>query len=1309
MLVQRHEALRTAFSMMEEQLVQVIAPSQVIPLTVFDLREQSGTEQEAQSQSLTAEQVQQAFVLSQGPLLRCTLLHLADEEYRLLLTAHRIICDEWALGVLVRDLACLYEACSASESPSLPWQYTDFSVWQRQVLTTEILDEHLAYWRHQLAGIPDMLQLPTDHLRQAAISSQSSMCQIVLPCTLIQALQQLSQQQAVNLDMILVAAFQTLLYRYTGQEDVVIGTVTPARLRAETEEMIGACENMLVLRTDLSGQPSFAQLLERVREMMVTGQAHEELPFESLVKALYPTRSLSHNPLFQVLLQLPHPWPVLPSSWTLEQVAEGIGSQFDLTLKLQEGPQGLISCFTYSTDLFDEATIVRMAGHWQTLLAGIVADPAQPVTRLPLLTTQERFQLLEEWNDTHKQYPLDQCLHQLFEAQVQRTPQFVAVICKDEQLSYQELNAHANRLAHQLREHGVGPDEVVALLAERDIPFLVSILAIFKAGGAYLPLDPHHPSARLRQVIELSGCSIVLSTAAFLPTLALALEEVPAELRQELLPYEEMLQAGYHEDNFSISNTSRDLAYVIYTSGSTGQPKGAMVEQRGMVNHIYAKIEALTLTSRDKVAQTASQCFDISVWQFLAALLIGGSVQIYPDEVAHHPVQLLTQVERHQISILETVPSLMRAMLDADEIKAVDRPRLEALRWLIPTGEALPIDLCQRWLCTYPHVPLINAYGPTECSDDVTHYPIYQAPDESRSSIPIGRAIPNMRLYVLDRYLEPLPIGVSGELYVGGIGVGRGYLGDKQRTEESFVPDPFASDDGARLYKTGDLARYLPDGNLEFLGRLDFQVKVRGFRIELGEIEAVLSRHPAVRMTVVMAREDMPGDKRLVAYVEIQKGQTISAAELKSHLTEHMPAYMVPSAFVLLELPLTPNGKIDRRALPMPKLSRDAANNTFVAPTLALHHQLVQIWEDLLGVQQIGIKDNFFELGGDSLLAVRLFARIEQVCGKKLPFSTFFAGATIECLATALMEEAKVDSRAPVVRVQAGDGSKRPFFYLHGDWSAGGFYSLEMARYLGSDQPFYLLEPYQLDSLAVLPTFEAIAAAHLETMRAIQPEGPYMLGGCCNGGNLSHEIAKQLHAQGQAVDLLVLFNPELRAAPIGNRLIRGVVSCIAKVIKIGRDKQLDWFLRVQHIHRYLRLAHYRQAKNAELLGEAIQGELGYQDGQIGSRPPRFSLRAFLAPRIETLRNYSNKYDWIHAGYKPRDLFTGKITLFWTREDFLCAKEWQIEIKAQKKQEVEINLLPGNHVTSRTEHLPALAECLRTCLIKAQADNINPEE
>ena len=639
--------------------------------------------------------------------------------------------------------------------------------------------------------------------------------------------------------------------------------------------LIGLFENTLVLRTDLSGNPSFSELLGRVREVILEAQGHEDLPFESLVKELHPTRSLGQNPLFQVLLRLATAQPALPSGWMLTQMEVETGTaQFDLTLDLEDRPDGLTSRFEYSTDLFDEATIARMAGHWQTLLEGIVADPTRRLADLPLLTEKERYQLLVEWNATQVEYPQDQCFHQLFEAQVKRSPEAVAVVCEEQQLTYHELNARANQLAHHLRDRGVGPETLVALLAERGIPFLISILAVFKAGGAYLPLDPHHPAARLRRVIEQSRCSIALATTAFAPTLSQALTEVPSERCPRPIYFEDVLQASQCAENIPTCTTPRQLAYVIYTSGSTGMPKGAMVEHRGMLNHVYAKIDALDLAATDTVAQTASQCFDISVWQFLAALVVGGRVQIYPDEVAHDPMQLLTQVEHHQVSILETVPSLLRAMLDPHETDAAGGPDLRALRWLIPTGEALPVDLCRRWLRSYPHVPLLNAYGPTECSDDVTHYPIYEAPDETSSSIPIGRAIPNMRLYVLDQRLEPLPIGIRGELYVGGIGVGRGYLGDEGRTAEAFVPDPFGAEVGARLYKTGDLARYLPDGNLEFLGRLDFQVKLRGFRIELGEIEAVLSQHPAVRQAVVVVREEVPGDKRLVAYVVLQKDQS---------------------------------------------------------------------------------------------------------------------------------------------------------------------------------------------------------------------------------------------------------------------------------------------------------------------------------------------------------------------------------------------------------------------------------------------------
>jgi thioesterase domain-containing protein len=629
-------------------------------------------------------------------------------------------------------------------------------------------------------------------------------------------------------------------------------------------------------------------------------------------------------------------------------------------------------------------------------------------------------------------------------------------------------------------------------------------------------------------------------------------------------------------------------------------------------------------------------------------------------------------------------------MLDADEITATNRPKLTALRWLVPTGEALAVDLCRRWLSIYPHAPLLNAYGPTECSDDVTHYPIYEASDETRNSIPIGRAIPNMRLYVLDRRLQPLPIGVSGELYVGGIGVGRGYLGDEQRTREAFTPDPFSSEAGARLYKTGDRARYLPDGNIEFQGRLDFQVKLRGFRIELGEIEAVLSQHPAVSHAVVMAREDTPGEKRLVAYIELQKEQNTTAAELKNYVAAQVPTYMVPSAFLLLEtLPLTPNGKINRRALPAPEPGSSTSAESYVAPRTPVEQQLVQIWEELLTARPIGIKDDFFELGGDSLLAVRLFDRVALACGKKLPLSTLFAGATIEHLAQAITHEKKIDGRVPLVIVQEG-GSRPPFFYLHGEWKGGGLYSRELARRQGPEQPFYLLEPYKFDGLTTLPTFEEMATAHLEVMRQIQPEGPYFFSGYCNGALLAYEMARQMHAQGLEVGLVLLMDPDF---PARHGAVRKAISNVCNLLHIGPEKQFEGFLCLQHIYRYLRFAHYRRTTNAALLQNIDNGKSN------GKMSLALKLRALL-PRVEILRHdWSNIYDWLVSNYMP-DMYPGKLTFFWTSEEPKRSEGWQKVMEA-KKGEVEVYMNPGNHISGRTEYLPVLAERLRHCLTKAQ--------
>src|SRR6266516_3467410 len=1250
LIVQRHEALRTTFGMRQGQPVQVIAPPLALPLSLRDLRGLPEGEPEAEVLRLA----RAPFDLQQGPLLRATVLQGGAQEQLLLLSLHPLVCDGWSLGVFLRELATLYEACSngqPSPLPELPMQYADFARWQRERLAGGLLAESLAYWRQQLAGSPAGVDLPTDRPRLPVPTVRGATYGLRLPRALTAALKELSRQQGVTLYMSLVAAFQTLLYRYSGQEDVVLGSTTAGRLRAETQAVIGLVENTLVLRTDLSGNPSFAELLGRVRAVILGAQGHEELPFEALVKALHPTRALGQNPLFQVRLRLAAAPPALPAGWMLAQMEVETGtSPFDLTLDLEDGPDGLSSRFEYSTDLFEEASIARMAGHWQTLLEGVVADPTRRLADLPLLTEQERCQLLVEWNATQVAYPQEQCLHQLFEAQVERSPEAVAVVCEEHHLTYHELNARANQLARHLRELGVMPETLVALLMERSMNFVAAILAVFKAGGAFLPLDLQHPVGRHYQILQQSGCQLVLTTDKYGSTLAEALVEIDGSQRPQVIDIETLLQKRAAGENLPLRSVPGNLAYIMYTSGSTGAPKGVMVEQLGMVNHIYAKIADLALNREDRVAQNGPPCFDIVVWQCLAALLVGGCVYVFKDEIAHDTMRLLEQIEEKKITILQAVPSILRAVVQQAEMLNEERPRLANLRWAVPTGDALSAELCRQWLKLYPAIPLLNTYGSTECSDDQCHYAIDQPPslDYPLPIMPIGRPIQNMQTYILDHHLMPVPIGVIGDLYIGGRGVGRGYLHDAQRTAEVFLPDAFAQQPGSRLYKTRDRARYLPDGNIEFLGRSDNLIKVHGVRIEPGEIEALLERHPVVREAVVMARETKGGNKYMAAYVVPGQDQVPTSEELRSWLREKLPESMVPSTFMLLDtLPLNANGKIDRRALPTPELSRSTAEDSYVAPVLLLHHQLVQIWEELLYVLPIGIIDDYFEVGGDSLLAVRLFDRMAQVCGKKLPLSTLFAGATIEQLARALQGETKTktDSRAPLVAVQAG-GSRRPFFYLHGEWRGGALYSLELERYLGPDQPFYLLEPYKFESLAVPPTFEAIAAAHIESLRSVQTEGPYLLGGYCNGGLLAYEMARQLHAQGQTVDLLVLMDPD---SPARHRLVRSVISHFCNVMRIGQDRQFDWFLCLQHIYRYLRFSHYRRLKNSELLGTVEQGEPWRKRSKVDFAPLSLRLKA-LVPKVETLRqDYPNIYDWLVSDYTP-SLYSGKIKFFWTSEE-----------------------------------------------------------
>jgi amino acid adenylation domain-containing protein len=1012
-MARRHESLHTTFAASAEgQPVQVITPALTLQLPVLDLTATPEAEREAEALRLIVEDARKPCDLARGPLWWAVLLRLSEQEHILLLTHHHTVFDGWSLGVFIRELAVIYDAFSAgrpSPLPELALQYADYAHWQRQWFQGEVQETQTTYWKKQLGGTLPILELPTDRPRPTDQSFSGAFHSMLLPLELYDALKELSRQEGVTLFMTLLAAFKTLLYRYTGQDDVIVGFPITGRNRQEIEGVIGPFVNTLALRTDLSGDPSFTELLGRVREVALGAYANQDMPFDLLVEAVQPERHINQNPLFQVMFTLQNALPAIElNELKLEFLQIDMGTaKFDLSLDVYEGPEGPTCIFEYNTDLFDAGKIAGMAEHYRTLLEGIVADRERQLSQVPLLSEAERHRLLVEWNQTGTDYALDVCFQQLFEVQVERTPEAVAVAFEGEELTYRDLNRRANRLAQQLVAHGVAADVVVPLLAERSSTFLTAVLAVFKAGGAYLPLDPRHPAQRIAQVVGRSGARLALATREFAPLLdeALGRATAPEEERPRVLYVEDLLALEGAEENLPVRTTRDGLAYVLFTSGSTGTPKGVMIEHAGMLNHLYVMNDTLGLSASDVVAQTASQCFDISVWQFLSVLLVGGRVEILGDDVARDPVRLVAETAASRTSILEVVPSLLHAMLEEIRGAAPGRYDLSALRWLIPTGEALTPGLCREWLSLYPAVPMLNAYGPAECADDVTLHAIHEAPAADVLYMPIGRPVANMRVYILDEARQPVPVGVLGELYIGGVGVGRGYLNDAERTAENFLEDPFAPEPGARLYKTGDLGRFLPDGRIVFLGRADHQVKVRGFRIELGEIEEVLRAHAAVRDTVVVVREDVPGDKRLVGYAVVDEQAETSAAELSSYLKTRLPEYMTPAAIVLLPaLPLTPNGKIDRRALPAPEWQRVEMEGNYVGPRTLVEEMLSEIWAQAFNLNRVSIHDDFFALGGHSLLAFQIIAQVRKAFQVELPLKSLFQTPTVAGLAAVIAE-----------------------------------------------------------------------------------------------------------------------------------------------------------------------------------------------------------------------------------------------------------------------------------------------------------------
>lgn len=1119
-IIRRHEVLRTSYPTIDDEPVQNIAPSLAFTLPVIDLQEIPEPERFEKTLRLAAQISKRPFDLSKGPVLRIFLMRMSKQDHLLLVIMHHIITDVWSTGVFFREMATLYDAfCNGRPSPleELPIQYADYAIWQRRHLQGEVLDSLVSYWKEQLKGKLPVMQLFADRPRPAVQNFLGPEVVFTLPLKFTNELKALSQREGATLFMTLLAAFNTLLYCYSKQEDIIVGSPIASRVPVETERLVGFFANTVVFRTDLSNDPTFKELLARVRKVAVGVYSHQGLPFEKLVEVIQPERNPSHSVIFQVLFALQNtalPDLKLPGLDVKLVNIESGNARFDLSLHMTEWPEGLTCLLEYSSSLFNASTISRMVEQFKLLLEEIVSNPNQPISTLPILTNAER-RALAEWNDTETVFQLNRHVHELIEAQVERTPQSIALAFRDEELSYEELNRRANRLARRLQAVGVGPEVLVGIYMERSIEMVIGILGTIKAGGAYMPLDPSLPKDRLAFILRDTSAPVVLTQSHLFESLS----DQSAHCICLDSDWESIEKYG--DSNLRVAIEDENLAYVIYTSGSTGLPKGVMSAHAGLRNRLLWMQEAYRLSESDRVLQKTPYSFDVSVWEFLWPLMTGARLVVAEPGGHQDAAYLIDLISKQQITTLHFVPSMLRVFLEEDGLES-----LTSLKRVICSGEALSFELKEKFFARL-NIDLHNLYGPTEASIDVTYYNCRDGANEG--VVPIGKPIANTQIHILDKHLQPALLIVPGELHIGGIGLARGYINRPDLTAERFIPDPLSKKPGARLYKTGDLARWLEDGNIEYLGRMDFQVKIRGFRIELGEIEAVLDQHPGIKEAIVVAREDSPGDKRLVAYVVANRQAELSTNDLRSFLQEKLPDYMVPYAFVTLDaLPVTTSGKVDRKALPPPEQIRSEQSAGYVAPRTLCEETLAKMWGELLGVEPVGIHDDFFDLGGHSLLGIQLMWKLRHQFGKSLPATTLFSARTIAELA-ALLEDQNSRQSASSTLVPIKGGRVEPsLFFIH---PAGGQVLAyhHLAAALEMDHPVYGLQSRALDDPATEhASIEAMAEEYAGAISQRQPDGPYYLLGWSMGGVIAVSIAKIFEQQGKRVAFVGLFDSFLR-------------------------------------------------------------------------------------------------------------------------------------------------------------------------------------
>ncbi|MBS1808496.1 MAG: amino acid adenylation domain-containing protein [Acidobacteria bacterium] len=1275
-IVARHEALRTTFATVEGEPQQIIHETQVVTIYRLDLSQQP--EGETEMLRLLSQEAERPFDLTRGPLVRFWLVGMQEDEHVLFVLLHHILSDGWSVGVFWQEFAQLYQSFAQGQHPTLaplPIQFGDYTEWQRQQKAKDI-DEQLAYWKTQLDGAPALLELPTDRPRPAVQSFRGAQATMTLPDELRNALKNLSKQEGATLFMTLLATFNVLLTRYTGQEDIVLGSPLAGRSQQETENLIGFFANVLVMRTDVTGNPSFRELLKRTKDTVLGAFSHQEVPFEKLVAELRPERSLSYNPIFQTAFALQNESAAELKIPGLQLQPVKLGSmtaKFDLLMSLCEVPQGLRATVEYSTDLFDPATIERLLHHYQNLLQGIVVNPLSQISELPLLSAAEQHQLLVEWNNTATDYPRDLCIQELFEAQAERTPEAVAVVAGGIHLTYRELNRRANQVAHALRADGIQPDTLVGILTERSLLTVIGILGILKAGAAYLPLDASSPSARLQFMLEDAQAPVILTQQKMLPQLP------ETQAKVICLDRDWEIISKQSEANPSLTTTSTNLAYAIYTSGSTGQPKGTAIVHRA-VNRLVFNTNYVQLDESDCIAQVATMSFDAATFELWGALLHGARLVIIAKDIALSPQEFAAQLREHHVTTMFVTTALFN-LLSREAPMA-----FSTLKTLMFGGEACDPNCIREVLKNGAPNRLLHVYGPTENTTFSSWHLIEQVP-ENAATVPIGRPISNSTMYLLDRYLKPVPVGVPGEVYVGGDGLAREYLHQPELTAEKFRvlrfesrasnPESRIPNPESRLYRTGDLARYLPDGSIEFIGRKDHQIKLRGFRIELGEIEAALLAHPAIQDCLVVVANGQ-GEKRLLAYYVVASAPAPTVSELRDFMKQRLPDYMLPASFFKLdEMPLTPNGKVDRQKLPQPTLFTEPSQDVAQA-TDELEVQLTRIWEQVLNVKPIGVRDNFFALGGHSLIAVRLFTAIEKAFGQRLPLATLFQFPTIEQLAEVIRQQGWQPSWHSLVALRP-QGTRPPFFCVH----AVGGNVLEyhnLARYCEADQPFYGLQSVGLTGKQKpLTSIEEMAAHYIQEMRLIQPHGPYYLGGRSFGGSVAFEMARQLREQGEEVGLLAMLD----------------------TYPLGWEKLLPPTEVRQYEKQFLKLRvkrHFSKLRQLSLTGKAnyILSKAEFKKRKFKNFWWRVRNQVGAVP-ADSLRNTLREIEELNylaaRKYTPH-IYQGKVTFFCAEEEVRLDENvfgWQ-RLAAGG---VDVVRVPGDHQTMI--HEPQVQELARSLM------------